>query len=362
MFGPSSAWARVIDSRRCHIAFACSMLVAIAVSSIRPRSSAFSSRRFQRRRAVGLALGVGLLEQHRPRRRRQRLAQRGEALSHQVEREPVHHLEAAQARAEGGAREREQQDRRLERRQGRQRGEHRRRPRLQLHRRRGDDAERAFAADHQVAQVVAGVVLAQPREAVPDLAGGRHHLEAEALLAGVAVAQHLGAAGVGGEVAADGAAALGAEAEGEQQAGAGRRLLGVLQDAAGLDRHRHVRGIDAAHPVEPGQAQHQLLAAGVGHRTSDQPGVAALGDDGRAVLGAQLHHLRHLGRAAGPDDCQRLAAPALAPVDLPLPEVVPGQHVAGADDAAQPLEQTRSCRASPPPRAGSAPARARRRR
>ena len=37
-------------------------------------------------------------------------------------------------------------------------------------RRGGDDAERALAADEQVAQVVAGVVLAQAGQAVPDLA------------------------------------------------------------------------------------------------------------------------------------------------------------------------------------------------
>ena len=57
-----------------------------------------------------------------------------------------------------------------ERRAGRERGQLRRGQRMQLQRRRGDDAQRAFAADEQVAQVVAGVVLAQPAQAVPDLA------------------------------------------------------------------------------------------------------------------------------------------------------------------------------------------------
>ena len=44
------------------------------------------------------------------------------------------------------------------------------RQRVQLHGRGGDDAQRALAADEQVAQVVAGVVLAQARQAIPDLA------------------------------------------------------------------------------------------------------------------------------------------------------------------------------------------------
>ena len=71
------------------------------------------------------------------------------------------------------------------------------------HPRLGDHAERALGADEQLGQVVAGVVLAEPAQPVPDAAVGQHDLEAEHQLAGHAVAQHRGAAGVGGEVAAD---------------------------------------------------------------------------------------------------------------------------------------------------------------
>ena len=117
------------------------------------------------------------------------------------------------------------------------------------------------------------------------------------------------------------------------------RLLGALQHAAGLDRHRHVRRIEAAHAVQARQAQHHLAAAVVGHRAADQAGVAALRHDGRAVLGAQAHHLRHFGGGAGPHDGERPAAPALAPVDLPGAEVAVGEQVGGADDAAQAIEQ-----------------------
>ena len=52
--------------------------------------------------------------------------------------------------------------------------------RKQLEYRRGDDAERAFGADEQVAQVVAGVVLAQAAQAVPDLALRRDDFQAQA--------------------------------------------------------------------------------------------------------------------------------------------------------------------------------------
>ena len=65
-------------------------------------------------------------------------------------------------------------------------------------------------------QVVAGVVLLQRAEAVPDAAVGEHDLEAEHELARVAVGQHADAAGVGAEVAADLAGALRRQAEREQ--------------------------------------------------------------------------------------------------------------------------------------------------
>ena len=52
--------------------------------------------------------------------------------------------------------------------------------REELQHRRGDDAERALGADEEVLEVVAGVVLAERPEAVPDLAGGQHHLERRA--------------------------------------------------------------------------------------------------------------------------------------------------------------------------------------
>ena len=43
----------------------------------------------------------------------------------------------------------------------------------------GDDAERALGADEELLQVVAGVVLAQRPQPVPDAAVGQHHLEPE---------------------------------------------------------------------------------------------------------------------------------------------------------------------------------------
>ena len=82
------------------------------------------------------------------------------------------------------------------------------RARKQFARRRGDDAERAFGADEQLLQVVAGVVLAQRLKPSSTRAVGQHDLEAEHQVAHHAVAQHCGAARVGREIAAELAANL----------------------------------------------------------------------------------------------------------------------------------------------------------
>ena len=51
---------------------------------------------------------------------------------------------------------------------------------VQFHGGSGDDAQRAFAAHEQVTQIVAGVVLAQPAQAVPYIALRCDHFKAQA--------------------------------------------------------------------------------------------------------------------------------------------------------------------------------------
>ncbi|MCY1544818.1 hypothetical protein D9M68_807240 [compost metagenome] len=74
-------------------------------------------------------------------------------------------------------------------------------------------------------EVVAGVVLAQGGQAVPDRAVGQHHFQAQDVVARVAVAQHAGAAGIGGDGAADLARAFRAQADRVQPAFGGGRFL-----------------------------------------------------------------------------------------------------------------------------------------
>ncbi len=285
-------------------------------------AAVFESRfeqRLEARARMVFGFAVGVLEQHAVRHgfvADERHAQLRHVLVDQAQRKLAHHFEARKARAQVLVRKAQQRDRMVERWHRGPGRELRRGQRVELHRRCGDDAERAFAADHQVAQVVAGVVLAQAAGAFPDFALRRDHFEAQAQIARVAVANHLRAAGIGGKVAADGAAAFGGKAQREQEALLLRRFLQRLQDAAGLHRHREVGRVNGANRVEPLQAQHHLRAAVVGNGAHCQPGVAALRHDGRAGRGAGLDHVGHLLRVGGPHHGQRLAARALAPVLL----------------------------------------------
>jgi hypothetical protein len=102
----------------------------------------------------------------------------------------------------------------------------------ELHRRGSDDAEGALAADEELLQIVAGIVLAQAAKAVPNPSVGQHHLEAQCQLAGIAVAHGRDAAGAGRQIVADLTASLGPEAEREQPVGLGGRLLQMREDVA----------------------------------------------------------------------------------------------------------------------------------
>ena len=175
-------------------------------------------------------------------------------------------------------------------------------------RRRGDEpqprgghhGERALAADQQLREVVAGVVLQQAGETPQDAAVGEHRLDAHDLGAHRPVPQDLRAARVRRDHAADGRAAARAVIDAEGEPGRG----GVLLEA--LERHPRTGGhlgrdrVDGAERVEPCEREDDLAPAR--HPRADEPGVAALGHHRHAGLVARRQHLRHLVRAAGPDD------------------------------------------------------------
>ena len=175
-------------------------------------------------------------------------------------------------------------------------------------RRRGDEpqpggghhGERPLAADQELSEVVAGVVLEQAGETPDDATVGEHRLEAHDLGAHHPVPQDLRAARVRRDHAADGRGAARAVVDAEGEPG----RSGVLLEA--LERHPRTGGhlgrdrVDGAERVEPCERKHDLASAR--HPCADEPGVAALGHHRRARRVARREHLRHLARAAGAHD------------------------------------------------------------
>ena len=107
----------------------------------------------------------------------------------------------------------------------------------------GDDAERAFGADDQAGQVVAGRVRGAAAE-LDDLAVGQDHFQAQGVVGGHAVAQGVRPTRVLADVAADGARLLAGRIGHIRQAERGRRLAEADVDHARLDDRAHVVDVD----------------------------------------------------------------------------------------------------------------------
>ena len=179
----------------------------------------------------------------------------------------------------------------------------------------GDDAERAFRADEQIAQVVARVVLAQRLETFEHAAVGQHDFESEHEVAHHAVAQDRGAAGVGRQVAAELARAFRAEAHREQPIDRRRCRLDLGEHATGFGDHRVVRRIERADAPHARERQHDLRAVGARRRASAVAGVAADRHDADPRFVAQLHDGGDLlGRIRAQHE-RRRAAIQLAMID-----------------------------------------------
>ncbi|WKT97695.1 alpha-amylase family glycosyl hydrolase [Micromonospora soli] len=274
----------------------------------------------------------------------------GRVAQHEPQALPGHDLEAGQPVAGLFAEDADQVDPRLRARQGdpgRRAVPH---GGEELQDGGGDHPEGAFRADEQLLEVVAGVVLPQPPEPVPDPPVGEHHLQPEGQVPHRAVAEHSGPAGVGREVAADGATSLRAEGEREEPAGGRRGRLHRLQHRAGFHGDRLVGEVDVADPPHPGQREHHLAAGVVRDRCAAQPGVAALRHHRDTRLGAERDDRGHLLRAARPHDgrgCSRVGVSPVARVPGHLARVV--DQPGGPDHLPQPAHESRGHEASTVP-------------
>ena len=106
----------------------------------------------------------------------------------------------------------------------------------------GDDAERAFGADEQMRQVVAGRGFLRPRAGRDDLAVAAHHFERQHVVAHRAVAHRIGAGGARRGHAAE--RSVGAGIDREEQALVAQMLVQRLAGDAGLDHAVEVFGVN----------------------------------------------------------------------------------------------------------------------
>ena len=162
---------------------------------------------------------------------------------------------------------------------------------VQAERQLGDDAQRALRPDQQVREVVAGGGLARLRPGADDRAVRHHRLEREDVLSDGAVADGGGAGGAGGGHAAQ--RGIGAGIDGEEEPGVAQVLVQALAGQAGLRGAEQVLGGDRKQPVHPREIEAD--AALDGEVLSFQRTGGAVGGDGRAGVGADLHDLRDLG-------------------------------------------------------------------
>ena len=276
----------------------------MVASVTRPRSAACRQHLFQHA-AQTFALLRGQFDQHVPGMRRcERIAAARGVFQNQLDAAPRHDLEARDVAAAALLRDTEQFERGLRRSNAGKGGLDRARPRHQAQHRRGDDAERAFGADEQVFQVVAGIVLFQLVEIVEHAAVGQHHFETERVRARDAVGQCSRAAGIGGKIAADGAGAFRRQELRIEPVDCGRGFARALQGDAGLAGDG-VRGrIDLADAVEPVERQHDLVV--VRNLPADQAGIAALRHDRRFRRVGEFEDRRYFARptpAATPSAC-----------------------------------------------------------
>jgi hypothetical protein len=188
-------------------------------------------------------------------------------------------------------------------------------------------------------EIVAGIVLPEPPQPVPDPPVGQDDLEPEHEVARVAIAQHVHAARVGREIAADHAAALSAETQWKEAVDFVGGLLDGREDDAGFGGQRIVERIDVADAVQPRERDDDLVRSLARHRRHAHPGVAALRNDRRPGFRAELHdrgdfpgigRTHHGGRRAHVD-----AAPVLH-VRFDVSRL--GEDVLRADDAAEPFD------------------------
>ncbi|MNZ63900.1 hypothetical protein D3C78_820550 [compost metagenome] len=200
------------------------------------------------------------------------------------------------------------------------------------------EAQGAFGADEQLAQVVAGGVLDQVLVQLQQVAGAGDHLQAGHPVAGHAVANHLDPAGIGADVAANLAGAGGSEVHRVVQALFLGEVLQLLGDHARLADHGAVELVEAEDLVHVVEGHHHLAIGR--HGCGGQAGTAAGGHQRHLVLVGPADDGLHLLDALGEDDGAGRGGEMLGPVlAVGLQGGGVGQYLAGFNQGLQLFDQ-----------------------
>ena len=155
------------------------------------------------------------------------------------------------------------------------------------HRRR-DDAERAFRADEEMLEIVAGIVLAAAwRDRTSTRPSASTTSSPSDEIAGVAIGQHGGAAGIGGEIAADGAGAFRRQRQRKQAVRRARRPPAPWQRTPASTIMVFEDGSISRSLFKPSERQQDFVARSYGRLAADEAGIAALRHDLRAPFSLQ---------------------------------------------------------------------------
>ena len=153
-----------------------------------------------------------------------------------------------------------------------------------------DDSERAFRADEEMGEVVAGGGLLRPRAGAHERSVGDHHAERQHEVLHRAVAHCIGARGAGRGHAAE--RGVGARIDGKEEPAVAQVLVELLAGDAGFDDAVEIVGVDGENVVHAREVERDAAVGRIDvafERRAD-----AERNDRRVVAGAKLDEVDHV--------------------------------------------------------------------
>jgi len=164
----------------------------------------------------------------------------------------------------------------------------------------GDESERAFGADEETGEIVGAGVALLAADADDFSVGREDEFKSGDVIGGDAVRECVRAAGVFGDVAADGGGFLAGGIRCEVEASVFDSPGNVEVYDAGLDDSALIIEIEFENAIHAREDEHE--SAGTGERTAGEAGAGAATEDGHVVLGGEADNLGDFGGGAREGD------------------------------------------------------------